>query len=291
VFAADPTMTDTGRVLVSTGGDITVPAGEQADVVVVTNGTATIAGEVKTLVVVEGAANLNGARVESIFAVRSPINVGTGTVVLGDITQLDSPVTQASGAQVQGTVRDFGVDLAGIGLVLAPAMFLLFIGFALATIAAGLVLAALGARQTRAAEALITNQPGHTLLWGLAGVFVPLLVVVMLLISVVGAPIGLGILFVVWPLTAFLGYLVAGTWIGDWILHRTSPEVVRERPYLAAVIGLVILQLLTIVPFVTAIASLFGFGAVLLLAWRTFNQRSVGSAPVSHPATPAPLAS
>ena len=291
VFAADPTLTTTGRVLVSTGGDLTLPAGEQADVVVVTNGTATIAGEVKTLVVVEGAANLNGARVESIFAVRSPINVGTGTVVTGDITQLDSPVTQAEGAQVQGTVRDFGVDLAGIGFVLAPAMFLLFIGFALATIAAGLVLAALGARQTRAAEALISHQPGHTLLWGLGGVFVPLLVVIMLLISVVGAPIGLGILFVVWPLTAFLGYLVAGIWIGDWILHRTSPEVVRERPYLAAVIGLVILQVLTIVPFVTAIASLFGFGAVLLLAWRTFTQGTLGSAPVSHPATPTPMAS
>ena len=43
---------------------------------------------------------------------------------------------------------------------------------------------------------------------------------------------------------------------------------------MAAVVGLIVLQIISIVPFVGAIASLFGFGAVLLLAWRTFRQPS-----------------
>jgi sorbitol-specific phosphotransferase system component IIBC len=79
-------------------------------------------------------------------------------------------------------------------------------------------------------------------------------------------------------LAAFIGYLVAGIAIGDWIVGRLSPAVSRERPYLAAVVGLVVLELVGILPLVSAIATLFGYGAVLLLAWRTLRADSTGSA-------------
>ncbi len=291
VLGADPSPATTGRVIISTSGDVSVPAGEQADVVIATKGTATIGGQVDTLVIVDGRAILTGAQVHTIFAARSTVDMGAGTVVTGDVLKVDTTVTQTADVVVQGSVRDVAFDLATIGLILAPAIILLVIGVALATFAAGLLLAALGARQVRAAEALITQTPGHVLVWGIGGIFVPLLIVILLFISVIGAPIGLAILFGLWPVTAYIGYLVAAIWTGDWILHRTSPEVVRERPYLAAVIGLVVLQLLTIIPFVTAIASLFGYGAVLMLAWQTFHQGSMGSAAISHPAAPAPMAS
>jgi hypothetical protein len=291
-LGADPNpITNTGRVLVSTGGAFTMPPGDKADLVLVTNGTATIAGTVDTLVVIDSSATLTGAQAHNIFAIRSPITIGTGTVVTGDVRTLDSTVTQTTGAQVQGTVKDFGVDLAGIGLILAPVFILMWIGFVLAAVVAGLLLAALGAKQVRTAEGFISHEPGHTLLWGIAGIFVPILLAIVMFVTVIGVPIGLGILLGVWPLAAFLGYLVAAIWIGDWVLHRTSPDVVRERPYLASVIGILLLQVLTIVPFFTAIAGLFGLGAVLLLAWRTFHQGHAGQAVVSHPATPAPMAS
>ena len=58
-LAADA-VPHSGRVLISTQGDITIPAGEQADFVMVVNGTATIAGEVNTIFVVNGTANLTG---------------------------------------------------------------------------------------------------------------------------------------------------------------------------------------------------------------------------------------
>jgi hypothetical protein len=93
-----------------------------------------------------------------------------------------------------------------------------------------------------------------------------------------------------WPLAAFLGYLVAGIWIGDWVLARTSPETIRERPYLAAVVGILILEVLGLLPFLPMIASLFGFGAVLLLAWRTLRSGSIPAAATRQPA-PAPMAS
>jgi hypothetical protein len=124
---------------------------------------------------------------------------------------------------------------------------------------------------------------------GVAGMFVPLILIVLLFITIVGAPLALGILFVAWPLAAFVGYLVAGIWLGDWILRRTSPAVVRERPYLAAVSGLVVLQVLGIWPVFSMIASLFGYGAILLLAWRTFRSAPGSVDAAGHPA-PVPVA-
>jgi hypothetical protein len=67
--------------------------------------------------------------------------------------------------------------------------------------------------------------------------------------------------------------------------------VVRERPYLAAVIGLLVLQALGLVPvlgIVSALASLFGFGAVVLLAWRTLRAGGGTHVSVAGP-TPAPM--
>ena len=290
-LAADP-FPNTGRVLVSTGGDITLPAGEQADAVIVVNGTATILGEANTVVAVDGAANLMGARTETVIAVRSPIEIGPDTVVQGDVMTLDSLVHRSGNAEVQGEVKDLASFLIGIGVVLAPALVLLWIGFGLATIVAGLLLAGLAARQVRETEALISHEPVQTLAAGIVGLFAFPIVAVVLIITVVGAPLGVGILLMAWPLAAFLGYLVAGIWIGDWVLRRTAPERLQERPYLAAAVGVLILEVLAIAPvltLVTGIASLFGFGAVLLLSLRTLRSRS-SSQPTVPGSLPAPVA-
>jgi hypothetical protein len=270
-LAADGALPQTGRVLISVQGDVAVPAGEHADVVLVVNGHGSISGEVNTLVVIDGSAELNGATAESIVAIRSPVNLGRDSVVRGDVMTVDSLVHKEGNAQVQGSVRDMAMDLAGFGFVLASALFLLWIGFAIAAIAAGLLLAALAARQVRAAETLISREPGQTFLTALVGLIVPMFVIGALFATVVGAPLAVGVLVGLWPLVAFIGYLVAGIWIGDWILGRMSPTTVRERPYLAAVIGIVILEIAGIFPLLPAIAGLFGYGAVILLAWRTFR--------------------
>ena len=118
--------------------------------------------------------------------------------------------------------------------VLAPMVVLFVLGLALVTLVAGLALAALGARQVRSAEALISHQPGETILFGLAGLVVIPVVAILAMITIIGAPLGLAVLFMVWPAAAFAGYLVAGIWIGEWLLYRGTSER-PERPYLAAV--------------------------------------------------------
>lgn len=291
VLAADE-LRHTGRVLVSTEGDLTLPAGEHADLVVVVRGTATIQGEANTIIVVDGSVDLLGATTETVFAIRSPVEIGPDSVVLGDVMKLDSLVHQTGNAEVRGQVSDLSTVLIGIGTVLAPALFLLWIGFGLATIAAGLLLAGLAARQVREAEAAISHEPVLTLATGIVSLFVFPIVAVLLIATLIGAPLGLGILLGAWPLLALVGYLVAGIWIGDWVLRRMSPERVQQRPYLAAVVGLLLLEAISIVPalaILSAIASLFGFGAVILLALRTLRSHHAPQPTVPGP-MPAPMA-
>jgi hypothetical protein len=289
-LAGGTALPHTGRVLVSVQGDVTLPAGEHADVVVVVNGTATILGEANTIVTVDGAANLIGARAETLVAVRSAVTLGAGTVVLGDVRTLDATVHRIGDAQVLGSVNDLTADLAGIGLILGPAILLVFVGFAVAAMAAALLLAAIGARQVRATELLISREPVTTLLVGIAGIVLTPIVAVLAMVTIVGAPLGVGILLFLWPLAAFLGYLMSAIWIGDWLLARGANPIGRERPYLAAVIGVLILEVLGIFPPLAAIASFFGFGAVILLAWRSFRSSSLGPQPAPN-RMPAPFAS
>ena len=187
---------------------------------------------------------------------------------------------------MSGTVRAADTDLIAFAAVLAPVVLLFLLGFALVTFAAGLALAALAARQVRSAEALISHEPAETFVFGLAGLVVIPLVAILAMVTIIGAPLGLAILLMVWPAAAIAGYLVAGIWIGDWLLYRGDRSQ-PERPYLASVVGLIVLQIAGLVPFVGPIASLFGFGAVLLLAWRTFRQP--GPRPIVTPPAAQPM--
>ena len=82
------------------------PAGQQADAVVVTGGTATIPGDVRTLFVFDGHAVLQGARVETVVVTGGTLAIDAGTTVTGDIRTLNTTVTQDPAATVGGTGED-----------------------------------------------------------------------------------------------------------------------------------------------------------------------------------------
>jgi hypothetical protein len=284
VLAADPTPGRDGSALFGLNSDVTVPAGQDADVVFVANADATIAGDVRTVIVIEGTADLQGATVDDVFVARGSVTVDAASTVTGDVRTLGSTVTVDPAATVGGTVASMETDVVTATAILAPAILLFMLGFVVVTLVAGLALAALAARQVRAAETLIGHEPGQTLLVGLAGLIVVPVVAVLAMITVIGAPLGLAILFLVWPAAAYVGYLVAGIWIGEWLLRGRGSDR-AERPYMAAVVGLLVLQLISLIPLVGAIASLFGFGAVLLLAWRVFRQPTSAGRVTTPPAT------
>jgi len=286
--AADRSDLYDEHILFSNGGDITLGADQTVDLLVVVGGTATIEGDPGAVVVINGTANFIGSRTTDIFAIASDVSLDGGTVVAGDVRSFDSTLARATGATVEGTIGDLGISFADAMFLAGPALFLIYLAFAISAIGAGVLLAGLAGRQVRKAEAVISREPGTTILAALAG-FAGLIVAgVLAIVTVVGIPLGLGILALVLPLLLVTGYLVAGIWIGDVIVSQSSPGVQRDRPYLAALVGLTVLGAASIIPGVGAIASIIGFGAVALLMWRTMRGETDTSAIAG---TPVPVAS
>lgn len=282
-LAADP-IDQNSRILITNERDVVVAQGDELDLLILARGDATIEGTVANLVVIDGTATLRGASVESIVAVRSPIELLPGSVVGGRILTLDSLVHLQGNAQVVGGTHDVVNVLAGLAPVLAPALLLILLGIALSSVVAALLFAAFVPNQLRDAQGLISGQPGTTFLVGLVALLVLPFLVVALLVSLIGAPLAFGLLLTVAPLLAFAGYLVAAVWVGDWLLRRLTSRPSGERQYGAAIVGVISLQVLSLIPVLTLvvpIASLFGLGAILRLAYRSFRAPVLPLAPVA----------
>ena len=274
VLAAEPDLPHSGRVLMAFGGDLTVPAGEQADAVMVFGGDTVISGKVNAVVVVDGTATLRDATAESVLIVAGSLELEGTTVVLGNVRSFESSVAQAESAVVNGTIKGIDAELLALGAVLVPALLLLAVGFAIATLLAALVVAGMAARQLRSAERLMVHEPGWVFIVGLLVAIVTPIVALVAIVTVVGAPLGIGVLVAVLPAAGFVGYLVAAIFVGERILDGGRPAT-TGRPYRAAILGVVVLGAIGLVPGIgslaVGIASLFGLGAVVLLAWRTLR--------------------
>jgi hypothetical protein len=274
VLAAEPLHT-AGSALISVNGSVDVPAGDHLDSLVVVGGDASISGDVRTIVVVGGTATLAGATAETLVVVNGSADLQAGTTIQGDVRTLGGSVTQEPGSTVVGSTRTLDADVAALGI-------------GLAAVIAALLVAALGARQVRGAGALIRREPGPVLVAGIVGTVALPLLAILMIVSVLGAPVGLALLFIVLPALAFLAWIVAAIWVGDWLVARLRGGPEPDRPYLAAVLGVITLAIAGLFPFVTAIATLFGFGALLLASWRIFRHEA---APLDQPDASLPVAS
>ena len=65
------------------------------------------------------------------------MTIDAASTVSGDVRTLDATVTTAPGATIGGTVSSLDKDLVAAGAVLAPAILLFLLGFALVGIVAG----------------------------------------------------------------------------------------------------------------------------------------------------------
>jgi hypothetical protein len=285
VLAAGPgDIPTTGRVVFVTGGDVEIPAGDQADAVVVIQGDARVAGTVTGLVVVDGTATLTGATVDSVLVVSGTVDVGEGARVLGDVAQVNGTVVR-SGGVIEGETRDLALGLATLGMAAGAIALVAWVGVGLATLISGLVLVTFAGRQVRQSTELIRRQPGMVTLLGVVSLLAIPLVAALAMATVIGIPMGLGIVVVVWPALAFLGYLVGATSIGEWLLSRRAGYRPADRPRTAAALGLVIAFVLGIIPLVSVVISIIGTGAVIRAAWYTWR----GERPADVVARPRPM--
>ena len=286
-LGADEALPHTGRVLIVAGGNVEVPADEQADAVLVLGGDARIAGTVNALVVVDGTATVTGATLETIAVIQGRAELSGDTIIHGDVMRLGSTITSAEGVEIGGTVRDMAGDVVGFGAFIGAAMLVLWLGIGIATLLFGLLVAGLAARQVRTATALISREPGMTALVGLLSIVVLPILAVLAMVTLIGIPTGLGLMLVIWPALAFIGYVVAAIWLGEWLLSRRENASPADRPYGAAVLGLLIGFVIGFVPLATAILSIVGIGAVILASLRTLRGGGIPRATVVPQSAPA----
>jgi hypothetical protein len=158
--------------------------------------------------------------------------------------------------------------------------FVMWAGFTLVVLVSGVIFAGIGARQLTAAGDAAIEKPGPSFLGVIAAWFVLPVMMVLMVLTLIGIPLGVGYFLFVLPVLWFLGYLVAGTQIGRMILRGRAHE---QHPYLAALLGLLILQLLGALPVPTGIigflAGIYGSGALIAVAWRAWR-----GSPIEKPA-------
>jgi hypothetical protein len=262
---------DKGFVL-RTNGPFTLDAGESAGTVIVVRGDALIGGTVEhALIVVNGSAVVGGTVKGNVTVIRGDVTLESGSHV-NRVTIINGKVTQETGA-----IIDHGINRRGfrLGFFSVAFFWFLWLSLMLAVLLAGLLFAAVAGRQLSTSAELMTQEAALSIL-GAVGVWIGLpIVAVLALVTVVGIPFGLAILLLAMPVIGFLGYLVAGARLGGALLRAMGRNVPADHPYLAAVVGLALLQLIILLPVVgwavAALAGLWGAGALAVLAFRAWR--------------------
>jgi hypothetical protein len=255
------------------GSDVTIAPGETIGTLVVIGGDATVAGTVRNTVVVVG----GDLHVLSGASIGAGMRRGDTSVVdIGGHTTIDA------GATVVGkTVTKVHVSFGPIGRALASPFknnfgFGDFTSWLFSTgffIILALVIAALAPGPLVRIRDRIHSRPWPSFGWGALGVFAPLPVLILLVVTVIGILVAIPLAIVLVPaiIVAWaLGAMAMGAFVGQAVLRSGDR---RENLMLGTVIGVGIVSLLHFVPFAGGIASfllgLVGYGAAYMtfLAW------------------------
>ena len=256
-------------------GPADVPEGRQVGDLVVFHGSSTVGGTVDgSLTAFDAPVTISGRVNGDVVVFNGRVELTGGANVTGDVVSQDDPIV-ASGATIGGTTRRVqtnvnwdGFDWAGrLAWWLAVSLSTLLIGLALVWL--------IGRGATRIADTGRTRI-GPSIGWGLLAFFGLPILAVIALVTIVGIPLGLGVLAAL-ALIYTLGYSATAWIIGRRILRAGTSWVV------AFLLGWAILRVLALIPIVGGLswfaAVVFGLGALTVTIWRA---RSTGQA------TPAP---
>jgi cytoskeletal protein CcmA (bactofilin family) len=263
-------------------GPVTIGPSERADDVIVAHGDVTVAGHVTgDLVVASGKLRILGTVDGDAVSIADRAVLGPRARVGGDLLYVDKKPQVASGARVDGDTKRLDVDKATGGLGLAAGA-LLWLAIGVSALILGLVLLGLF---PRAAEAVYEAgaRTGAAIGFGLLAFFLIPIVGFLLLVTIVGLPLGVLLLLALMPIYA-LGYTASA-----WALGRRILGSERSR-FLAFLAGLAILRVVALIPVLGGIvwfaATVFGLGMLLLAAGRGRAMPSRTSV-ASDPSAPA----
>jgi hypothetical protein len=245
---------------------------------------------VADVVIFDGPVNVDGTVAGDIVAFNGRVTVAGS--VRGDVVSFNGRVVVEDGAQVTGDVQSRpaaqiseGADVGGsVGSVdfdriddaVSAARFGVWFAFSISALI--LILAFVLLFPGAADRVAAADRIGAAIGWGLLLFFGLPIIAVLLLVTIVGIPLGMALLLAIVPLYA-LGYVASGHFIGRKIIGPPRSRL------LAALVGIVVLRVLAFIPILGGLvwfaATVFGLGLLVVAARRR------GTEPVREP-VPAP---
>lgn len=270
--AEDP-LDDQDQIVLT--GRLFVAADETVDTAVILNGTALVEGTVlESLVVINGDTEVSGTVEQDVIVFNGDVVIRSGAEIGGDLVTQATPTVE-DGATIRGergnVVVRFDPDVVGLGGRIAW-----WIGYSVSVLILGLLLLAFAPRVFPAVRDAAITRVGSSIGWGIGLFFLLPIGSVLLLVTVVGIPLGVFLLLAL----AFLytvGYVVATLAAGGLLLRSTPSR------FVAFLAGWAVLRLLALIPFVGGwlffLGSVWGLGLMAV---------AIRSGSKDQPAAPAP---
>jgi hypothetical protein len=278
VFASPALAADGSKydAIVVFNGGVHVAEEDAAQDVVAFNGAITVDGDVSgNVVAFNGPISVQGDVEGDVVALNGRITVTEGASVGGNVQGRFAPIVE-DGASIGGNVGtiDFDVfdvagDIVDIGLWLAISFSTLILAFAMVMF--------LPKPADRLTAMSVQRAPG-AIGWGIA-LFIGIPVIgAVFSVTIIGLPLGIGLLLLLGPLYAF-GYTVTAYAAGRAIVRAPGSR------YLAALVGVLILRGVALVPVLGGISwfasTVFGLGLIVVAA--------AAARPRQGAAVPAPV--
>ena len=227
--------------------------------------TAEIGGD---LLLGAGTAHIDGLIKGDINSGVESLTIASTASIQGKLTYIsENEANIQSGAQIRGTITHKLPDVkekiatgTGIGL------WGTIIGF-LMILVLGIIIVLLAPRRVKAVTESIRTRPWASLGWGAVILVATPIAALIVCITIIGLPLGL-IALVFYTIAIYLTQLFVGLLIGQLIIGASRGVETRAALVGALALGLAILSLLRLIPylgFVIGLATiLFGLGAILV---------------------------
>ncbi len=276
VFAAGNTVSisdGSGYNIFAAGNDVTIKGDIAHDVFVAGNritidpstvitGTLHIAGnDMKIAGTIKGNVEANGNTVTS--------NAIIGGNFKGDVTSLtftggsiggNLDYKSAKDAAGLSTVTVAGATTHGESTYEPTSPLSNWLWLALGTLITGLAMLFMMPRKLEAEMATMNTQLLKSMGWGFVALIITPIVAVLLIATMIGAPLGL-ILVAVYTITLYLAGVIGQMFIGSWILKRVNARIRTPKQHLgwSLVVGIIVVGLLRMIPVVGGIIAFIFF--------------------------------
>jgi hypothetical protein len=265
-------------------GRLLIAADETVDTALIFDGPALVEGTVReSLLVFNGDTEITGTVEQDVFVFNGDVVVRSGAVVGGDLITQGTPQVE-EGATVRGQQKGVAteIDFETVGF---GGRVLWWITYSVSVLILGLLLLLFAPQLFPGVRDGARDRLGSSIGWGVGLFFLLPIGSVLLLVTVVGLPLGIYTLLAL-AFIYTLGYVIATLAVGTMVM-RTSPS--RFVVFLA---GWGILRLLALIPIVGGLvwflASVWGLG-LLAVAIRDRAVTTMAPVGLPPPVPPAPV--